>query len=29
MGVGTNGRMEDIKKGYRKANVIEILCTHV
>jgi hypothetical protein len=28
-GVGTNGREEDIRKGCRSVNMVEILCTHV
>jgi hypothetical protein len=27
--VGTGGRREDIKKGGRRINVMEIFCTHV
>jgi hypothetical protein len=28
-GVGTNGREEDIRKGYRRVNMMEISCIHV
>jgi hypothetical protein len=28
-GVGISGRGEDIRKGWRRVNVAEILCTHV
>jgi hypothetical protein len=28
-GFGTSGRGEDIRKGYRRVNVVEILCTHI
>jgi hypothetical protein len=27
--VGTNGREEDLEKGCRRVNMVEILCTHV
>jgi hypothetical protein len=27
--VGTNGRGEDIRKGYRRVNMVQILCTYV
>jgi hypothetical protein len=28
-GVGTSGMGEDIRKGCRRVNVVEMLCTHV
>jgi hypothetical protein len=28
-GVGTSGRREDIRKGFRRVNMMKILCTHV
>jgi hypothetical protein len=28
-GEGTSGKEEDIRKGYREWNVVEILCSHV
>jgi hypothetical protein len=28
-GVGITGRGEDIRKGCRRLNMVEILCTHV
>jgi hypothetical protein len=28
-GVGTSRRGEDIRKGYRRVNMVGILCTHV
>jgi hypothetical protein len=28
-GVGTSGSVEDIRKGYRGVNIVEILCTHI
>jgi hypothetical protein len=27
-GIGTSGRREDEEKGYRRVNIIQILCTH-
>jgi hypothetical protein len=29
IGVGTSGKGEDIKKGCRRVNMVEIICTHV
>jgi hypothetical protein len=29
LGVGTSGRGEDIRKGFRRVNMVEILCPHV
>jgi hypothetical protein len=29
LGLDTSGRGEDIRKGCRRVNVMEILCTHV
>jgi hypothetical protein len=29
LGVGTSGRGEDIRKGCRRVNVVEMLCIHV
>jgi hypothetical protein len=29
LGVGTNRKGEDSKKGWRRVNMVEILCTHV
>jgi hypothetical protein len=28
-GVGTSGREEEVKKGYRRVNMVRILCTHL
>jgi hypothetical protein len=28
LGVGTSGRGQDIRKGCRRMNMVEILCTH-
>jgi hypothetical protein len=28
-GVGTREREEDVGKGYRRVNMVQILCTHV
>jgi hypothetical protein len=28
-GVGTSGRREDVGRGCRRVNMVEILCTHV
>jgi hypothetical protein len=27
--LGTSGRWEDVEKGYRKLNILQMLCTHV
>jgi hypothetical protein len=27
--VGTMGKQKDIKKGYRRVNIMQMLCTHV
>jgi hypothetical protein len=29
VGFGSRGRRKDIRKGYRRVNIVEILCTHV
>jgi hypothetical protein len=28
-GVGTNGNGEEMGKGYRRVNLVQIMCTHV
>jgi hypothetical protein len=29
LGVSISGKGEDIRRGYRRVNVVEMLCTHV